>query len=1818
MQAERCSSGVSGNVGPTPAGGGPGGASGECWDSISYLEGAFHHGFMRSRLKTGEFVFQENTRLTRELDEFCDVDGMHQPKGPILLLGEGGVGKSAFLANWLVRRKKMFQNGQSTYPEFIFHHVVGCSRQSLFVSNLLERILREIKEYFELQKEIPDVEERLSWQFPRFVEAASKKGRIILIIDGLQRLRTSDGESILKWVPLVFPPNVRLVFSGTNNHPTSKFLQAGGNAVNASVIAASSLASSSLSPSLSPPRPGVQNLDQIERANVNAQMMERIKLEANRRNWTLLYFSPWMEEERLRVVKKFIHKHQPVRTNTAKPAPGTPGQPPAPVPTPTPGDRALLTAHGLQLFELQQRAIVSIGTTASPQFLKTFLTALAWAVNEGVNIHVVFEQWLSAESSSQLIEAILRTMETGHIPNEALTEDAKQFLQENRIGPRVDSPHSSSTRRNTSAITVLTAKRQQFVSNATADELSLLRGAPSAAPLMSPHRQRSQLQLGFGEIDEGIPTIPGLPHRNSVHETAEVILRMAPTRQEVAKSVIPPMLTASSSSGSSDASSMQAAALAATTGTGNTSIRLPPSDKTLSSSLSARPVTSRRTLEATPLYLTGGTLVPSLNNLVGPALALLYVSRHGLLQNELKYILNAVIQEANQAEEISQPLLHRKATFSHVKHHLASASTMDAPQPTSFSEIEWRALLRALKPVGVLFVQSVIVLPICEEALRDVVWWRYIGSERAEQKYHQWLIRFFRIHPTTFRRVEELPWHLKRCYQWDALRNVLVNLANFQLLYTVNSKNELFGYWKLLTDGPLPLYTHASAEENNVSPNSEPSLSSKSQTMANNSHSLLTSDALVYATPFDVVKEYGRSLEDWYKSTRPTTKAFTAILQLVTKFMHEFCMYYQGYLPNFTHAPFGLRRLHQDGLTFAEDLPHVQQLTASSSAMTAAAAASGALLNSSGASPMALSAAATAANVLGSALDAFLTLNQQSATNVVQKDKESNGNWFYFYQRWIWIQFPWLALGKEIVIREPVVEGIIVGSGKNVNSGGGALSVSVGNLLSPSSEPPSHFGSVKSQDGNDHPDEETMRDGGVLSGAGTTGNPGLNGTLGTAASSSHHRSIQLDSRFWDVKPSLMDATQQKQKGSLSPTKVRGLQNSSVLPRHVTTTLQTESLISPDNLFRKKSTYAAVKNVLSSSMRALPGTSSSMTTLPAIPERPSSGASVTFLTEAGVPAFANGDTEPDGSKSGPLSTFTKDTSLVLDNLTGPDSVTSLTTAFGLPAHFQDYPQSEWGLRQSYNRELVLKLQTLYDSARLEAKKKQSQLQHLKHKIRETQGRYELAMRDCEMAKHAMEEMQNRMNKIENMLQQIDRQGKGHRKLLRSCEMFPASDPSHFETLKKELKLLQMKHKDLTEERKVLLTKRTHLKTVELPILQREVERNKLLLSAVVEKLEKAREKMAQDQAATDKLYHRRLELIDAVRKISPKDVKIHGDDDDEPEIGGGASNVGSGSISTPEPSSVAQLERNTSTRSIAARMALQQCESMCEKIQKATGYSKLDLILEKFVSREELNRSFEEQAKVYEARLKQIKLHQTELEQQLHALEMSNAVTNTDDPRMLEEKLRVAEVELARTERTQNALLTMSKEVIAGASRVVKLLGITSCRTPHQSALPAAQLWPPPVDKASTFTSEFETLEAKEIATLLQICQERAMTMVDVVEGGRADPDAGFSMTKERSKNRRRTDESTAKAAGSKAKRVVPTKKRGSVTIVTVGDVAGSLDLLSPSMHDPPATPELDDDDKGVDVVTREAIKATSKSKIAQKKRVKDQHATVNGNDVEHD
>ncbi|KAF1322650.1 Abc transporter g family member 31, partial [Globisporangium splendens] len=214
-------------------------------------------------------------------------------------------------------------------------------------------------------------------------------------------------------------------------------------------------------------------------------------------------------------------------------------------------------------------------------------------------------------------------------------------------------------------------------------------------------------------------------------------------------------------------------------------------------------------------------------------------------------------------------------------------------------------------------------------------------------------------------------------------------------------------------------------------------------------------------------------------------KIWRPIVQLLTKFMYEFSLFCQGYLPSFNYAPFDLKKLFHDGFTSIEDLPHVKHSssssaktaatsTATSSGLPLAAPSSSGPIRGSGGTPwgairpspviptssiiIGYSPAATAASALLTILESFSTLGQgltnsststgstllaasssqgsTSSSSLSLKEKEGADNWFFFYQRWIWIQFPWLALGKEIVIREPFLSGNNVINGSSSSSSG--------------------------------------------------------------------------------------------------------------------------------------------------------------------------------------------------------------------------------------------------------------------------------------------------------------------------------------------------------------------------------------------------------------------------------------------------------------------------------------------------------------------------------------------------------------------------------------------------------------------------------------------------------------------------------------------------------------------------------------------------------------------------------------------------------------
>ncbi|CAM9952313.1 unnamed protein product, partial [Choristocarpus tenellus] len=153
---------------------------------------------------------------------------MSEPAPPLVITGPSGSGKSALLANWLLhytqRLGQRLRNGGSVEEPLILYHAVGCTRHGVNVDQLLWRLLGELKRHFDLARNVPNEAERLSWELPRFLELAGRKGPVLIIIDGLHRVRNMNGgESGLKWLPLQYPRNIRILVSATE--PIQEHLQ---------------------------------------------------------------------------------------------------------------------------------------------------------------------------------------------------------------------------------------------------------------------------------------------------------------------------------------------------------------------------------------------------------------------------------------------------------------------------------------------------------------------------------------------------------------------------------------------------------------------------------------------------------------------------------------------------------------------------------------------------------------------------------------------------------------------------------------------------------------------------------------------------------------------------------------------------------------------------------------------------------------------------------------------------------------------------------------------------------------------------------------------------------------------------------------------------------------------------------------------------------------------------------------------------------------------------------------------------------------------------------------------------------------------------------------------------------------------------------------------------------------------------------------------------------------------------------------------------------------------------------------------------------
>jgi len=163
---------------------------------------------------------------TDKISNFIKNDNL-----PLIFTGDPGSGKTTLLSYWIQEyiRKNTFPkedyslirsiesflliSADNTQKIPLVYHFVGASPTSNDWTEMLRHILGEIKKQCALSEEIPEDPEELRKLLSRWFSLVSRKGRFILIIDGLDRLLDYGGAQDLTWLPPQIPSNIRLILT---------------------------------------------------------------------------------------------------------------------------------------------------------------------------------------------------------------------------------------------------------------------------------------------------------------------------------------------------------------------------------------------------------------------------------------------------------------------------------------------------------------------------------------------------------------------------------------------------------------------------------------------------------------------------------------------------------------------------------------------------------------------------------------------------------------------------------------------------------------------------------------------------------------------------------------------------------------------------------------------------------------------------------------------------------------------------------------------------------------------------------------------------------------------------------------------------------------------------------------------------------------------------------------------------------------------------------------------------------------------------------------------------------------------------------------------------------------------------------------------------------------------------------------------------------------------------------------------------------------------------------------------------------------------
>lgn len=157
-------------------------------------ENAAMEAFVEERLQ--QYVVGNRQSVLDQLKAFVEADS---DPAFLIITGDPGCGKSALLA-------KFFREYVATHEnDLVVSHFVGASKGSTNLRRTLRRLCYELKSAIGSEDPIPEDTRGLVQKFPDLLNNAARIKRVVIIIDGLNQMDTTDDARSLCWLPQQIP-----------------------------------------------------------------------------------------------------------------------------------------------------------------------------------------------------------------------------------------------------------------------------------------------------------------------------------------------------------------------------------------------------------------------------------------------------------------------------------------------------------------------------------------------------------------------------------------------------------------------------------------------------------------------------------------------------------------------------------------------------------------------------------------------------------------------------------------------------------------------------------------------------------------------------------------------------------------------------------------------------------------------------------------------------------------------------------------------------------------------------------------------------------------------------------------------------------------------------------------------------------------------------------------------------------------------------------------------------------------------------------------------------------------------------------------------------------------------------------------------------------------------------------------------------------------------------------------------------------------------------------------------------------------------------